>query len=89
MAADVENRRLISRLGGLARASAYDGLTVTETARRVFRDSFTDKARAAALAAGLSLSEAEILRRGEALRKLHYTRLALRSVQARKRKEPA
>lgn len=72
--------RLRARLGGLTRASQYDGLEVTAAARAAYRQSFeilVDPER--------KLPEVERLRRAEAARRAHYTRLAMASVKARKR----
>lgn len=76
--------RLRARLGGLTRASMYDGLEVTSAARAAYRQSFevlVDPER--------KLPEGERARRAEAARKAHYTRLALASVKARAKKKNA
>lgn len=80
-----EVRRLRAKIGGYALAASADPMEYTAAARQRFHDSFTDKARAEAQARGEQVSERDIERRGEALRRAHYTRLSLRSVQVRTR----
>ena len=79
----------LARLGGLARSAQYDGREVTANARRVFRDSFlvghTCKVcKPTIIPAELAHSERE--RRAEALRRLHYARVALASAEARSKR---
>lgn len=71
-----------ARIGGLTRAAKYNGVEVTENARKAFRDSFLKQVPT-------DLPEAERQRRAEALRRAHYARLAYRSAQARKRRKAA
>jgi hypothetical protein len=69
-------RHLRARLGGLALAAQRDPREYTSKAREVFRDSFLN-------AQPPDLPEAERVRRAEASRRLYFTRLAMRSAQAR------
>jgi hypothetical protein len=76
---DATVKRLRARAGGLSRAARYDGLVVTARARQTFRDSFLDQVPC-------DLPESERARRAEALRKLHYTKMALKSAVVRSKK---
>lgn len=71
-------------MGALATASRYSGHVITAKARETFRRSFVDKAYAEAAARGETIDEAEAHRRGELLRRLHYTRIRRRRGQAAK-----
>lgn len=71
------------RLGALVTHSRYSGTAITAKARATFIASFAEQARKEAAAKGEAIDEAEAARRGEFLRRLHFTRLAYRSMQAR------
>jgi hypothetical protein len=68
---------LAGRIGGLVRASRFSPDELTGVARQAFRQRFLDAIPA-------DLPEGERLRRAEAARRAHYTKLALRSVQVRR-----
>jgi len=68
---------LAGRLGGLRLAATHDPTEYTAAARQAFRQRFLD-------AIPVDLPEGERLRRAEAARRAHYTKLALRSVQVRR-----
>jgi hypothetical protein len=79
---------LNSRLGGYATAARYDAMVITGKARSTYRESFRDGHRCKlcpAFTMPEGLSEGEIVRRAEALRRAHYTRLAIASGNARRR----
>jgi hypothetical protein len=76
------NKR-IARLGGLAFSASHDGRQATEKARRAFADSFVARVRERFPEL---TDEAEIRRRAEAQRKLHYAELAYKSALARARR---
>lgn len=63
------------RMGALSTASRYSGLAITAKARATFINSFIERARAEALERGEVISDEEAIRRGELLRRLHYTRI--------------
>ena len=71
--------RARARMGGYATAARHDSRKITENARRAFLDSFVDQ-----VDPDRTLPESERLRRAEAARKLHYTRMAFRSAQVRR-----
>jgi hypothetical protein len=71
------------RLGALTTHSRYGGTAITAKARATFIASFAEQARKEAAAKGETIDEAEAARRGEFLRRLHYTKLAYKSMQAR------
>jgi hypothetical protein len=81
-----------SRIGAYAMHARNDPRAINAKARAVYRDSFRAGHTCAAcpefvMPAGLS--EAEVTRRAEALRKAHYTRLSLKSARTRSRKRRA
>jgi hypothetical protein len=80
---DLDPRRaaLIGRIGGLAKSARYDAREGTSSARKQFLDNFESKADPDG-----TLSPAERRRRADALRRLHFARLALRSAEVRKTK---
>ena len=81
-------RVLRSRLGGSATAARHDSREINAKARATYRDSFrTGHGCAVCERVDLpaDLSDAERTRRAEALRKLHYGRLALKSARGRGR----
>ncbi len=78
----LHNRR-IARLGGLSFAAANDGRQATAGARAAFRSSFEARVR---LQFPDLTDPVEIERRAEALRRLHYAKLAYQSAVARSRK---
>lgn len=89
---DAAQRVLRSRLGGYATAARHDGRVITERARSTYRDSFTrghECAVCPSIELPENLSPAERSRRAQALRQLHYGRLAMRSSQVRSKKKPA
>lgn len=80
---DPAQRKLVSRLGGLARSATEDPGAITAPARSAFRQRFIDRARADAPP---DTSEAEVERRAAVLWKAHMTRLGLASAKARQQK---
>jgi hypothetical protein len=77
---------LISTLGNHVRWSGVDDRTAaTKPARDAFNDRFATEARERFG----DLPEPELARRVEHLRKAYYTRLALRSAQARRARKAA
>src|SRR5688500_10557967 len=72
--------RRIARLGGLAFAAAHDGKAATELPRATFAASFAARVRAD----NPGLDETEVVRRAEALRRMHYVRAGLASGEARR-----
>jgi hypothetical protein len=74
------------RIGGLVTSSRYSGDQLTSKARAAFIESFAEQARVDAAARGEEITQEEATRRGEAARRAHYAKLALRSVQSRRRK---
>jgi hypothetical protein len=79
---------LRGRIGGLKRATLYDGKTVTQKARDAFAASFLD-GHTCSLCGTIVIPEdlpvPERLRRAAALRKLHFAQLAYRSAAARRK----
>jgi hypothetical protein len=73
-------RRQVARIGGLTRASRYDGREVTRAARRGFMARFEDE-----VDPERKLSLAERQRRAQAAMRAHMARLALRSAKSRRR----
>jgi hypothetical protein len=74
---------LISRLGNHVKWAAIEDRTAaTQPARDAMRDKFLEEARAKFG----DLPEQELARRAESLRKAHFTRLALKSAQARRKR---
>lgn len=83
---------LRGRIGGLKRASLYDGRAVTQKARETYLASFLNGHECSlcgSIAFPADLSEAERTRRAEAIRKMHFAQLAYRSAVARRRKAAA
>lgn len=76
-----EQRALRARLGGLATAARHDTREVTAPARRAFMARFE-----ALVDPDGTLPPAERARRAEAAKRLHFSRLALKSAAARKRR---
>lgn len=72
------------RIGGLTRVARYDPQTLTRDARRGFDARFEREVRAAD-PDGL-LSDIEVSRRAEALKRAHMARLAMRSAQVRRKR---
>lgn len=72
-------RALISRIGGLAKSARYDGREATAAARAAFNARFETQVDPDGV-----LPPEERRRRAEAARKLHFTKLALRSANARR-----
>jgi hypothetical protein len=86
-AVNAADRRSYSRLGGYATAARYDGLAITGEARTTFRESFRaghSCKLCPVFAMPEGLPESEVARRAEALRRAHYTRLAIASGKARR-----
>jgi hypothetical protein len=80
---------LAGRVGGLTRSAMYDGREMTAAARQRYRQSFAfghecQLCPKVQIAAQLPLSERQ--RRAEALRRAHFSRLALASARARARR---
>jgi len=69
---------LIGRIGGLTTSALYDAKERTANGRKTFLDSFEKQVDPDGV-----LPEAERLRRAEAARKAHFSRLALKSADAR------
>jgi hypothetical protein len=74
-----EERRLIARMGGFARAAKY-GPEVTKPARKAFIERFVDEVDPDRV-----LPEDERNRRARAALQVHMTRLNLASVKARRK----
>lgn len=73
-----EQRRARAALGGLTTASRHDVKEITRPAREAFEKKFLDEVDPDRV-----LPERERLRRAEAARRAHFTRLAYRSARAR------
>jgi hypothetical protein len=73
-------------MGGLMRSALHDGAEMTASARLAFHARFVRQAEEMAAQRGETLTEAEALRRGEALLRAHMARLSLKAAQARQRK---
>ena len=76
----------MGRLGGLATAARHDSREINAKARDTYRTSFRSGhgcALCPIIAIPAGLPEVEVDRRAVALRRLHFTRLAIRSAQAR------
>jgi len=87
---DAAARSLRSRLGGYRTAALYDSRAINEKARRTYRESFRagHECRLCPLfTMPVGLSEAEIDRRSDALRREHYLRLSIASATARSTKK--
>lgn len=88
---DASQRRQRARIAALSQHAS--GRTNTGPARAAFANRFRQQAIADAAARGVTLTEPEIARRAELLRRLFYTRMAFASVKARqaraKRAAPA
>jgi hypothetical protein len=81
--ARVLHNRRIARLGGLSFAATHDGRQATAGARDAFHASFEERVRHQFP----ELTDtAEIERRADALRRLHYAQLAYKSAAARTKK---
>lgn len=78
-----EERTLRARYAALTRSAHTDPQEMTAPMRAAFRQQFIEQARADAPP---GTSEAEVLRRAEVLRKLHYTKLGMASAKARTKK---
>lgn len=76
-----EERALRGRLGGLTTHARHDSHTITDAARAAFRQRFADEVDPDRV-----LSDTERDRRVDAAIKAYFARLALRSVQARRRR---
>jgi hypothetical protein len=80
----LSERTLISRIGGLTRAARHDGVAMTEAARAngpgrlPYWENQVDPD-------GI-LDDAERIRRAEAARKAHYSAMALKSAQVRRKR---
>jgi hypothetical protein len=74
------------QLGALVTHSRHSGTAITAKARETFIASFAEQARKEAAAKGEIIDDVEAARRGGYLRRLHYTKLAYRSMQARARR---
>lgn len=67
------------RIGGYTTAARHDSRTITARARETFLASFVDQVDPDRV-----LPEQERLRRAEAARRAHFTRLAMQSAAARR-----
>ena len=74
------------RIGALVTNGRHNGTAITANARATFIASFAEQARIEAAANGETITDAEAARRGEFLRRAHYSRLALRSARSRSRR---
>lgn len=89
MALTHRQRVLRGRIGGLARAAKYDGLTVTQKARDTYAASFLSGHQCAVcprIDIPSGVSDVERARRAVALKRLHYQRCAARSAEKRSRR---
>ena len=84
---DAQARQQRSRLAGYARAAKYDSVAVTAPGRLAAERRFREQVQSWAAAHGEQLSEKEIERRATALRKAHFARITLLSLQARAKKK--
>jgi hypothetical protein len=88
MTADEPSRLTPARAALIGRLGAYAlharGLTNTGPARAAFDSRFVAEARRLAAERGEVISDTEAERRAEFLRKAHFTRLGLRSADARR-----
>lgn len=85
---DAALRVLRARLGGYATAARHDTRAINAKARATFRESFAlghGCALCPRVDLPVDLTDTERARRGEALRRLHYGRLALKSARTRRR----
>ena len=73
-------RSLRARIAAQTLHSKYDSRELTANARRTFLAKFEDE-----VDPNRELPEAERLRRAESARKAYFTRLALKSAQARRK----
>lgn len=73
-------RRLRARLAAQTLHSKYDSRELTANARRAFLAKFEDE-----VDPNRELPEPERLRRAESARRAYFTRLALKSAQARRK----
>jgi hypothetical protein len=76
-------------MGGYARAAKYNSKTVTEPAREALRARWTREVLVAAESHGETLSEQEVAKRVEHLRKAHMIRMALTSAKNRRQQAEA
>jgi hypothetical protein len=74
-------RSLIARLGAYEQHARHDPRETTRAGRTAFMKRFEDQVDPDRL-----LPEAQRLRRAEAARKAYFTRLAIQSVKARRKK---
>jgi len=80
-------RQARARMGGYARAAKYDSKTVTEPAREALRARWTREVLDAATSHGETLTEEELAKRVDYMRRAHMVGMGLSS--ARKRRELA
>ena len=85
----VEERQLQARAAAHTRAALYDPVEVTQGMRDAFIRKLRDQVLARAADKGETLSENEVERRTESLRKAHLSRAAYASVRARRLKKEA
>jgi hypothetical protein len=76
-------RALRARMAAYVLHSRYDSKELTEPARRAFNDRFEKQVDPDGV-----LPPSERQRRADAAKKAYFTRLALKSAQARRRPEP-
>jgi hypothetical protein len=81
MGRPVSEASLRGRLGAYSLHATHDPRETTAKARATFLDRFFDE-----VDPQRTLPEAELVRRAESARKAYFTRLALKSVQARRRR---
>jgi hypothetical protein len=84
MPTSASERSLHARLAAFELHAQYDSRELTAPARSAFLAKFEDE-----VDPDRTLPEAERIRRAEAKRRAYFTRLALKSAQARRRKSEA
>lgn len=77
-------RQARARMGGYARAAKYDSQAVTQPAREALRARWTREVLEAAESHGETLSQQELAKRVEHMRKAHMIRMALSSARNRR-----
>jgi hypothetical protein len=85
MATSTADRAAWGRIGAYSMHARHDVKETSRPGRERANARFREEVISAALAAGEQLTEAEIDRRANAARKAWMSRIALRSVQARRR----
>ncbi len=86
MAHDSREMARRGRIGAFVTLARYGPTEVNAKARATFIERFAAEAQADALARGETITDDEAARRGEFARRAWYSRLAQRSVTARRRR---